>query len=131
MNMPVKIRWSFHYACRYLAANGPSTADDVGAVVWKGKKRGRVTSSGGGGDYAAQMLLGRMKKAGLVRHAASIGSTRWEVTSAGLAEAEVVDRNEDWRAKPCRCCNEHVMMWWRFCPACGTQLPLVLDGKEH
>jgi hypothetical protein len=60
------IRWSYYYACRYLAANGPATADMVGAVVWKGKKRGKTTSMGGGGDYAAQMLLGRMKKAGLV-----------------------------------------------------------------
>jgi len=81
------IRWSYYYACRYLAANGPATADMVGTVVWKGKKRGKTTSMGGGGDYAAQMLLGRMKKAGLVRHAPSEGSTRWEVTALGRAEA--------------------------------------------
>jgi hypothetical protein len=81
------IRWVFHYACRYLAANGPQAADMVGAVVWKGKKRGKTTSMGGGGDYAAQMLLGRMKKAGLVRHARSEGSTLWEVRPLGRAEA--------------------------------------------
>jgi hypothetical protein len=81
------IRWAYHDACRYLAANGPASADMVGAVVWKGKKRGRVTSSGGGGDYAAQMLLGRMKKAGLVRLAHSEGSSRWELTELGRAEA--------------------------------------------
>ena len=81
------IRWSYYYACRYLAANGPATADMVGAVVWKGKKRGKTTSSGGGGDYAAQMLLGRMKKAGLVQHARFEGATRWEVTPLGRAEA--------------------------------------------
>jgi hypothetical protein len=80
------IRWSYYYACRYLAANGPATADMVGAVVWKGKKRGKTTSMGGGGDYAAQMLLGRMKKAGLVRHSQGEGSTRWEVTPLGHAE---------------------------------------------
>lgn len=81
------IRWTFYYACRYLAENGPQPADMVGAIVWKGKTRGKVTSSGGGGDYAAQMLIGRMKKAGLVRHARSEGSTLWEVTEAGRAEA--------------------------------------------
>ena len=79
-------RWNRHAACRYLAANGPQPADLVGAAVWKVRK-GRVTSSGGGGDYAAQMLLGRMKKAGLVRHAPSEGSTRWEVTELGMKEA--------------------------------------------
>jgi hypothetical protein len=21
------------------------------------------------------------------------------------------------------------MLWWRFCPFCGTHLPTVLDGK--
>ena len=81
------MRWAFYYACRYLVANGPQPADMVGAVVWKGKKRGKTTSMGGGGDYAAQMLLGRMKKAGLVQHAKSEGSTRWEVTPLGRAEA--------------------------------------------
>jgi hypothetical protein len=85
----VPIRWSYYYACRYLAANGPATADMIGAVVWKGKKRGKTTSSGGGGDYGAQMLLGRMKKAGLVQHARVEfeGATRWEVTTLGRAEA--------------------------------------------
>jgi hypothetical protein len=86
-NAHAPIRWSYYYACRYLAANGPATADMVGAVVWKGKERGKTTSMGGGGDYASQMLLGRMKKAGLVRHAPSEGSTRWEVTPLGRAEA--------------------------------------------
>jgi len=84
---PAPIRWSYYYACRYLAANGPATADMVGAIVWKGKERGKTTSSGGGGDYAAQMLLGRMKKAGLVQHARFEGATRWEVTALGRAEA--------------------------------------------
>lgn len=81
------IRKAYYLACRYLAENGPSSADMVGVAVWEGKKRGRVTSSGGGGDYAAQMLLGRMKKAGLVRLALSLGSSRWEVTELGRTEA--------------------------------------------
>lgn len=85
------IQWAFVDACRYLAAKGPQPADLVGAFVWKGKKRGKTTSMGGGGDYAAQMLLGRMKKAGLVRHSlahADGSSTLWEVTASGRLEAE-------------------------------------------
>jgi hypothetical protein len=58
----------------------------VGAVIWANKKRGRTSSANGGGDYAAQMLLGRMRKAGLVRTIHSEGSSRWEVTALGLAE---------------------------------------------
>jgi len=46
--------------------------------------RGGV-STNGGGDYAAQMLLGRMKKAGLVEHAPSDGSSLWRLTLAGRA----------------------------------------------
>jgi hypothetical protein len=37
--------------------------------------------------------------------------------------------DEDWRVDPCRCCKTVVMLWWRFCPFCGTSLPTVLDGK--
>ena len=37
--------------------------------------------------------------------------------------------NEDWRIEPCRRCKSLVMLWWRFCPFCGTHLPTVLDGK--
>lgn len=84
-----KIRWTFYYVCRFLSANGPQAADAVGGVAWAGKQRGRVTSSGGGGDYAAQMLLGRMKKAGLVRHARSDGSSLWECTPAGKEYAKL------------------------------------------
>lgn len=43
-------------------------------------------SSNGGGDYAAQMLLGRLKKAGLVEYAPSEGSTRWRLSAKGLDE---------------------------------------------
>lgn len=77
--------WTYYYACRFLSASGPQSADMVGSILWRDRKRGRVSSSNGGGDYAAQMLLGRMRKAGLVRHARSEGrgSTRWEVTALG------------------------------------------------
>jgi rRNA maturation endonuclease Nob1 len=37
--------------------------------------------------------------------------------------------DEDWRGDPCHCCKMLVMLWWKFCPFCGTQLPTVLDGK--
>lgn len=68
---------------RYLAAHGPVDATTVGAAVWRDLKRGHVISSNGGGDYAAQMLLGRLKKRGLVRHAPSNGASRWEITAEG------------------------------------------------
>jgi hypothetical protein len=70
--------------CRYLVKHGPSSCHDVGSVI--DNRHGRIASASGGGDYAAQMLLGRMKKAGLVRHAPSDGSTLWEVTELGRKE---------------------------------------------
>lgn len=83
------VRWQYYYVCRFLNANGPKTAGDVGAFVWRNKKRGRTTSVNGGGDYAAQMLLGRMRVAGLVRVTADPGASRWEVTAAGRREAQL------------------------------------------
>jgi len=56
---------------------------DVGEAIWP-DRTGRIAASGGGGDYAAQMLLGRLKKAGLVEHAPSEGSTRWRLSLKGL-----------------------------------------------
>lgn len=56
---------------------------DVGNAVWP-DRTGRIAACGGGGDYAAQMLLGRMKKAGLVEHAPSEGSARWRLSQRGL-----------------------------------------------
>jgi hypothetical protein len=74
--------------CRYLAANGPADASSVGAAIWRDlKRRGRIYSVNGGGDYAAQMLLGRLKKTGLVQHAQSKGASRWELTWEGRKEA--------------------------------------------
>jgi DNA-binding transcriptional regulator PaaX len=58
---------------------------DVGNAVWP-ERTGRVASVNGGGDYAAQMLLGRLKKAGLVEHAPSDGSSRWRLSEEGLRE---------------------------------------------
>jgi hypothetical protein len=39
--------------------------------------------------------------------------------------------DEDWRKAPCRKCRTKVMLWWRFCPACGQQLPSVMDPCKH
>lgn len=59
---------------------------DVGNAVWPDRvvRGGRGVSVNGGGDYAAQMLLGRLKKAGLVEHAPSEGSSRWRLTADGI-----------------------------------------------
>jgi hypothetical protein len=61
---------------------------DVGNATWpeRAVRGGRGVSSNGGGDYAAQMLLGRLKKAGLVEHAPSEGSSRWRLSEEGLRE---------------------------------------------
>lgn len=73
-------------ALRYLLKHGPSGCSCVGTVI--DNRHGRVSATTGGGDYAAQMLLGRMRKAGLVRHASSEGSTIWELTPRGCLEAQ-------------------------------------------
>ena len=58
---------------------------DVGNAVWPDRviRGGRGVSSNGGGDYAAQMMLGRLKKDGLVEYASSEGSTRWRLSAEG------------------------------------------------
>ena len=67
--------------------NGLS-AGEVGAGVWPDRacRPGRGVSVNGGGDYAAQMLLGRLKKAGLVEYAKSEGSSRWRLSTKGRNE---------------------------------------------
>ena len=61
---------------------------DVGNAAWPDRVIGfsRGVSVNGGGDYAAQMLLGRLKKAGLVEHAPSEGSSRWRLSAKGRRE---------------------------------------------
>jgi hypothetical protein len=66
-----------------LLEAGPTSADTIGAALWPGRKTA-ICASHGGGDYAAQMLLGRMRKRGLVRVAAGEGSSRWEPTVDGI-----------------------------------------------
>ena len=70
----------------YLFNRREATAGCVGSAIWPDRdvRGGRGVSSNGGGDYAAQMLLGRLKKAGLVEHAPSEGSSRWRLTRRGM-----------------------------------------------
>jgi len=58
---------------------------EVGSAAWPDReiRGGRGVSSNGGGDYAAQMLLGRLKKEGLVEQAPSPGSTKWRLSTKG------------------------------------------------
>lgn len=65
---------------------------EVGNAVWPDRevRGGRGVSVNGGGDYAAQMLLGRLKKAGLVEHATSEGSSRWRLSTKGLREVQKI-----------------------------------------
>lgn len=67
----------------YLFTHGVCSADAVGTVISPNSTRKR-SPNGGGGDYAAQMMLGRMKSAGLVCHAFSEGSALWELTPKGM-----------------------------------------------
>lgn len=62
-------------------------AGDFGAKMWP-VRRGHVISSNGGGDYAAQMLLGRLRKAGLVCVQPRSITSIWELTALGRSEVE-------------------------------------------
>lgn len=75
---------------RYLRDHGPSGCTFIGTAM--PNRRGRRVSASGGGDYAAQMLLGRMRKAGLVDHAPSEGSTVWRITRKGMDRITELDR---------------------------------------
>lgn len=70
---------------------------DVGGAVWPDRvlRGGRGVSVNGGGDYAAQMLLGRLKSAGLVEHAPSEGSSLWRLSVKGLREVRHLSSEPD------------------------------------
>ena len=75
-------------ALLYLYADGRRdgvSCYEVGSAAWPDRviRGGRGVSSNGGGDYAAQMLLGRLKKEGLVEYAPGEGSTRWRLSAKG------------------------------------------------
>lgn len=58
-----------------------------GADYFGPERVGRVSASGGGGDYAAQMVLGRLRRLGWVELAYSLGSSRWRCSVAGRSIA--------------------------------------------
>ena len=71
------------------------TAYEVGDAVWPGGngRKGRVSAGTGGGDYAALMLLGRLRNRGLVagRTPSGEGSTRWYLTAAGMTRVHEIN----------------------------------------
>lgn len=83
-------------AVELLLRHGPMAAGELGDRLWP-DRTGRVSSSNGGGDYAAQMLLGRMRRLGLVRVQPGPGSSVWELTpegrSYGAARAKRRDKS--------------------------------------
>ena len=89
------------------------SAGEVGASVWPERacRPGRGVSSNGGGDYAAQMLLGRLKKAGLVEYATNEGSSRWRLSTKGRDEVSALISKKEPRtggaivsaSDPCTC----------------------------
>lgn len=69
-------------ALEILRDIGPASCSSFGARMWPDRETSGVANQGGG-DYPAQMLLGRLKKRGFVRHADSQGSSLWELTEEG------------------------------------------------
>lgn len=74
--------------CLHAGGWSGVSAGEVGASVWPDRecRPGRGVSVNGGGDYAAQMLLGRLKRAGFVEYASSEGSSRWRLSAKGRNE---------------------------------------------
>lgn len=92
-------------AIHALAAS-PTSAGLVGQAVWPDRKRPGIANHGGG-DYAAQMLLGRLRRRGLVRVLRGAGSSVWELTAAGERAA---------RCCPgCGCATAGAAMWCGEC----------------
>ena len=78
--------------CLYDGGYSGLSSGEVGSAAWPDRviTFGRGVSSNGGGDYAAQMLLGRLKKAGLVEYAPGEGSTRWRLSTKGRDEVRTL-----------------------------------------
>ena len=78
------------YKVLKILAERRRSAGELGQALWGDSRRGRIASADGGGDYAAQMLLGRLRKAGLVRvaHGEEVwaGCSIWELTEKGGKE---------------------------------------------
>ncbi len=69
-------------ALAYLAQHGSMPASMIGAHLWPNRKT-RGSAVQGGGDYAAQMLLGKLRAQNLVRTLNDEGSSRWALTGSG------------------------------------------------
>lgn len=74
-----------------MLARGPAAASVFGSEMWPSGRqaihatRGPRHASHGGGDYAAQMLLGRLRKKGWVYVMDGEGSSVWALTPLGRA----------------------------------------------
>lgn len=68
----------------FFLAPRARVAGEVGAHLWPDRETS-IRSCNGGGDYAAQMFLGRLRSRGLVRDSGGEGTTLWELTPAGRA----------------------------------------------
>jgi hypothetical protein len=114
-------------ALTYLFNNREAAAGDVGNAVWPDRdvRAGRGVATGGGGDYAAQMLLGRLKKAGLVEHAPSEGSSRWRLTRKGMDAVHEINPTMT---------TTKLEEKFHSCPECGAPWHLhwvyVMEGGE-
>lgn len=86
----MKIGRASRKALAYLHKHGEADAGSIGAHLWP-DRRGHIVAHQGGGDYAAQMLLGRLRKAGLVTTASGEGATRWVLTPSGRTLATPID----------------------------------------
>ena len=67
-----------------LYCQPPMGCGEFGAKMWPERRGYRAgVSSNGGGDYPAQMLLGRLRKLGWAQVVRGEGSSCWELTTAG------------------------------------------------
>lgn len=81
---PTKPKTTTLRVLEYLRDHGETDASSIGSVIWRDLERHNVYArSNGGGDYAMQMMLGRMRRSSLVRTSNSEGSSRWHITPEG------------------------------------------------
>ena len=80
------------HALQVLRQYGPSSASVLGAKILPGKRSGPGMANHGGGDYGAQMVLGRLRKNGWCDTRLSIGSSVWRLTPAGRIALEAEER---------------------------------------
>ncbi len=79
---------------RYLMSIFPDgdSCSGVGSHAWGHDERhGAISAVQGGGDYAAQMLLGRMRTQGWVNTLVSSGSSVWAIEPEGRRVLRMAD----------------------------------------